>query len=197
MVDTKRYNPTNKRFQKHTQAFVSGKTKKGHLSTGDRDTGDVVKETGVLIRVDKNKIQEKGWEVKIDNKTYMCNYGDNIIYLPPYTENGQYYLPKKECKVEVSIDKKSQIYTITKINDPDKQPITIQNNSITLQTNGEASLQISENTTIISGEELSVEGDVKIDTSKNNTITEDVISITDLYKRVQVIESKLSDNNDS
>ena len=196
MVDSKRYNPTNKRFQKHTQAFVSGKTKKGHLQKGERDTGDVIKEIGILVKVDKNNMQGKGWEVKIDNKTYMCTYGDNIMYLPPCTLNGQYYLPKKQCKVEVSIDKKSQLYTITKIDDPDKQPITIQNNSITLQTNGNASLQLSNDTTIISGTELSVEGDIKIDTSKDNTVEANTISITDLYKKVQLIELKLSDKND-
>ena len=196
MVDTKRYSPTNKRFQKHTQAFVSGKTKKGHLSSEEREAGDVVKETGLLVKVNKNNIQGNGWEVKIDNKTYMCTYGDNIIYLPPCTLNGSYYLPKKECKVEVSIDKKSKIYTITKIDDPDKQPISIMNNSITLQTQGEASLTITEDTTTISGNNLTVEGDINIDTSKKEDLP-DTISITELYKKVQIIESKLSDNNAS
>lgn len=197
MVDSKRYSPTNKRFQKHTQAFVSGKTKKGHLTNEEREAGDVVKETGILVKVNKNKIYEKGWEVKIDDKTYMCTYGDNIVYLPPCTLNGSYYMPKKECKVEVSIDKKSQIYTITRIDDADKQPIAMVNNSITLQTSGEASLTISDDTTTISGTELSVEGDIKVDTSKDDTVSTDTISITNLYKRIQILESKLSDKDDS
>ena len=41
MVDSKRYDPTITRFQKHTKSFVSGKTKKGHLNNEEREAGDV------------------------------------------------------------------------------------------------------------------------------------------------------------
>lgn len=214
MVDSKRYDPTITRFQKHTQSFVSGKTKKGHLNkdNDERESGDVIKEEGILVKVNSKDLHGKTWEVKVDKKTYMCSYGDNIIYLPPYTVNGTYYIPKKECKVEVSIDKKSKIYTITRILDSDKQPITMSNNHITIQTSGDASVKVEKNKTSISsgkasvkvednktsvsGEKLSVEGDVEVKTSKDNDLP-DKISITDLYKKVQNIEIKLSDKNDS
>lgn len=189
MVDSKRYDPTITRFQKHTKSFVSGKTKKGHLNNEEREAGDVIKEEGILIKVDKNNMSGKGWEVKVGEKTIMCTYGDNIIYLPDCTLNGSYYLPKKECKVEVSIDKKSKINTITRIKDPNKQPITMMENSITLQGNGKASVVVGEENTIFSG-------DIIIDTSQDNTISTDEISISNLYKKIESIESKLSDNND-
>ena len=192
MVDSKRYDPTITRFQKHTQSFVSGKTKKGHLNKDDdeRGTEDVVKEEGVLVKVNWKDLYGKSWEVKIGNKTYKCSYGDNIIYLPPYNTNGSYYIPKKECKVEVSIDKKSKIYTITRILDDEKQPITMTNDAIKIQANGTASLKVEE-------KKVSVTGDVVVDTSKNKDVKTDKISLTDLYKQVQNIELKLSDKNDS
>lgn len=191
MVDSKRYDPTITRFQKHTQSFVSGKTKKGHLNEdgGDREESDVIKEEGVLVRVNSKNIYGNTWEVKVGNKTYMCSYGDNIIYLPPYTEKGIYYVPKKECKVEISIDKKSKIYTITRINDTNKQPITMTNDGITLQSEGNASLKVD-------NEKVSVKGDIQLDTSKDEDLP-DTISVKNLYKKIQVIESKLSDKNDS
>ena len=130
MVDSKRYDPTITRFQKHTKSFVSGKTKKGHLNNEERKEGDVINEEGILVRIDKKQIQGKGWRVEIDKKPYNCSYyGNSFLFLPNCTETDTYYIPKKECKVEVSIDKKSKIYTITKIKglktSPNQQLISI------------------------------------------------------------------------
>ena len=202
MVDSKRYDPTITRFQKHTKSFVSGKTKKGHLDDDDDKKKGVIKEEGELVKVNSKNLYGKSWEVKVDNKTYMCTYGDNIIYLPPYNKNGSFYVPKKKCLVEISIDKKSKIYTITRMIDPDKQPITMTNDGITLQSKGLASLTLTEDTAAIGGNELSVEGDlsvdgdIEIDTSKDEDLP-DKISVTDLYKKVQKIEVQLSDSNDN
>ena len=195
MVDSKRYDPTITRFQKHTKSFVSGKTKKGHLNNEEREAGDVVKEEGILVQVDRNNLQGKTWLVEVGGKRYPCTYGDNIIYLPPCVKNGNYYQPKQECKVEVSIDKKSKIYTITRILSEDKQPIFMVDNQISLQGNGTASLTVESDKTSISGVELSVEGDIKVDTTKDDDVSTDSISVKELYKKVQIIESKLSDNN--
>lgn len=194
MVDTKRYDPTITRFQKHTKSFISGKTKKGHLNNDEREPGDVVKEEGILVKVDKNNMYGKGWEVKVGNQTLQCSYGDNIVYLPECTLNGSYYLPKKECKVEVSIDKKSKINTITRIKDANKTPISMSNEEISIQVGDDTSLTVANDGAKISGTSLSVDGDVTINTSKDNDLP-DKISITELYKKMELIESKLSDNN--
>lgn len=196
MVDSKRYDPTITRFQKHTKSFVSGKTKKGHLNKDDREAGDVIKEEGILVKVDSRDLQGKTWEVKVDKKTYMCSYGDNIVYLPPCTKNGDYYIPKKKCLVEISIDKKSKINTITRMKDPNKQPIAMIDNQIKMQGNGTASLIIQGDSTSIEGSELSVEGDVKVDTSKDDDLP-DSISLKKLYKEVQILKDKVSDSDDS
>ena len=119
----------------------------------------------------------------------MCTYGDNIVYLPECTKQGNLYKPKKECKVEVSIDKKSKIYTITRING-DKQPIFMVDSTISLQGDGDASLTVESDKT-------SVTGDIEIDTSKDDNISTDKISVKNLYKEIEIIKSSLSDKNDS
>lgn len=200
MVNSKRYDPTITRFQKHTKSFVSGKTKKGHLNKDDdeRSTEDVVKEEGKLIEVDSKDLYGKTWVVDVSGKKYYCTYGDNIIYLPPYTVVGTKYRPKKECKVEISIDKKSKIYTITRILDENKQPISMMNDKVVIQTEGSSSLVVDKDTTSISGEKLAVEGDIEIDTSKDKSLPNtDKISVKDLYKRITDIESVISDKNDN
>lgn len=194
MVNSKRYDPTNTRFQKHTQAFVSGKTRKGHLND-DREAGDTFKAEGVLVRVDKNKINSNGWEVKIDNKTYYCTYGDNIVYLPPYTSTNKYYLPKSQCDVEVSIDKKSKIYTITRIKSDKKQPITLYDNMVKLEGSNTASITITENLVETQGAGIKSDGDIVINTESQEDLP-DQISLTDLYIQVQELKDQLSDTND-
>lgn len=203
MVDSKRYTPTNERFRKHTQNFVSEKTKKGHLNDKEKDKGDVSKEDGKLIKVYKKLMKKNGWIVKVDGKEYHCSYGDNIVFLPPCTDKGTYYVPKKECLVEVSIDKKSKIYTITRMKDPNKQPIEMMNDSISLQGSGAAELKVEADKTKVSGESLDVEGDVnvdgdvKIDTSKDEDLP-DSISLKSLYKEVQILKNNQnSDKDDS
>lgn len=195
MVNTKRYNPSNKRFQKHTQSFVEGKTMKGHLGEGDKK-GDKKKETGELIRVNRQKINENGWEVKVDKKKYHCTYGDNIIYLPPCKKTDKYYIPKKKCEVEVSIDEKTKLHTITKIKDKNKKPISMDNNGVKLNGSGKASVTVKEDKTEITGSHLAVQNDVKVDTTEQDGLP-DEISLTDMYKKIQVIEEKLSDTDDS
>ena len=203
MVDSKRYTPTNERFRKHTQNFVSEKTKKGHLNDKEKDKGDVSKEDGKLVKVYKKLMKKNGWIVKVDGKEYHCSYGDNIVFLPPCTDKGTYYVPKKECLVEVSIDKKSKIYTITRMKDPNKQPIEMMNDSISLQGSGAAELKVEADKTKVSGESLDVEGDVnvdgdvKIDTSKDEDLP-DSISLKSLYKEVQILKNNQnSDKDDS
>lgn len=187
MVNTKRYNPTIERFRKHTQGFVSGKTKKGHLDDKKEDENNK-KEEGVLVRIDKRNINGNGWRVKVGNKTYNCSYGDNISYRPDCVENGHYLIPKKECKVEVSIDKKSKIYTITKIIGK-KNTIQMTSKSVTLKGGGNAGLKVDE-------ENVSVDGDIQVNTKDDDDYEEDYISVKDMYKRIQELELKV-DNSTS
>lgn len=195
MVDSKKYNPTIKRFQEHTKNFVEGKTKKGHLSDEDRKGKDHKREKGILKRVIISKLRSNGWEVVVDKKTYMCTYGDNIIYLPPYTKTQQYYIPKKKCEVEVNIDKKSKIYTITKINDINKQPIEMDNRGLKLQGSGLSSLSVTGDVVEVKGEYLQASNDIKIDTKEDEDLP-DEISIKSLYQQVQVIQEQINSGTD-
>ena len=195
MVDSKRYDPSIKRFQEHTQSFVSGKTKKGHLNSDERTAKDHKRLDGELKRVHKNKLYERGWEVYVDKKKYMCTYGDNIIYLPPYTETTEYYVPKKKCEVEITVDEKSKIYTITRINDINKQPIELSNHGVVLQGKGLSSVSVTDDIVKTEGDHLLAENDVKIDTTKDKDLP-DEISVKKLYKRVQILQKQIdSDKN--
>lgn len=198
MVDVKRYTPSNKRFQKHTQHFVEGTTMKGHLDEGKDKNKEKNKYKGNLIRVVIAKLYENGWEVKKDNKTYYCNYGDNIIYLPPHTTTDLYYIPNGKCEVEFTVDEKSGIKTITRINHPKKQPISMNNQGVTIQGSGAASIKISEDTTEVEGEliaqDLTAKDDIIVDTTEQEGLP-NKISVTSLYKQVQKLEKQVSDNN--
>lgn len=185
MVDVKRYTPSNKRFQKHTQHFVEGKTMKGHLHE-DKDKNRK-KHKGTLVRIIKAKLYEDGWEVKKDKKTYHCTYGDNIVYLPPHTETDLYYIPEGKCEVEFTTGSKTN--TITRINHPKKQPIEMNNQGVTLKGNGVAEISVS-------GDNTKVTGDILVDTTKENDLP-DEISVTDLYRQVQSLQEQVSDNNGS
>lgn len=192
MVDSKRYNPSNKRFQEHTKHFVEGTTLKGHLNSQDDKNKNKYKTNGELIRVVKAKIYENGWECKVDKKKINCNYGDNIIYLPPCKSTELYYIPTSKCEVEISIDEKSKIHTITKINDPNKLPISLTNEGVTLEGDGDASLQVAKDTVEISGNvQISgeVQDDITINTSNLSELPNKIV-VTDMYKNIQ------SNNND-
>ena len=215
MVDSKRYDPSIKRFQEHTQSFVSGKTKKGHLNNDERTAKDHKKLDGILKRIHKNKIYERGWEVYVDKKKYMCTYGDNIIYLPPYIETSEYYIPKNgKCQVQITVDEKSKIYTITRINDINKQPIELSNKGIILQSKGtgsisvinniveakgegiilqgegSSSISVENNVVKTEGEHLLAENDVKIDTTKDKDLPNE-ISVKNLYRQVQILQEQI------
>lgn len=193
MVDSKRYNPSNKRFQKHTQSFVEGKTMKGNLNKGKKDKNSY-KVTGVLKKINKHALDANGWYVQVDSKMLQCDYGDNIIYLPPYTENGDWYIPINKCEVEISINEKNNIKTITKIKDPNKQPITMTNNKITLSTGGTGGIDIVKTAVEISGVYTSIQNEIKVDTTAHEDLP-DEIKITDMYREIQELKNKISDDN--
>ena len=193
MVNSKRYNPSNKRFQKHTQSFVEGKTMKGHLVDGEKK-GDKYKTTGELVKVNKNDLSGTGWYVKVEKKTLKCNYGDNIYYLPPYTEQGDWYFPKSKCEVEVSVDERSKIFTITKIKDSRRQPFAMYSDGVRLEGSGASAVQVAKDVVNVLGKQMEVQNDIKIDTSETEGLP-DSIRITDMYKEIQDLKNKIGDNN--
>lgn len=67
MVDVRDHNPTNALFRDRFQKFAGTKTQKGDLNSGD---GSVIHDTGVLVRIEKSKILQNGWEVEVSEKRY-------------------------------------------------------------------------------------------------------------------------------
>ena len=195
MVDVKRHTPTNKRFQKYTQSFVEGKTMKGNLNKGDKDKNSY-KVTGILEKIHSKGLDSNGWYVKINKKTLQCYYGDNIIYLPPYTVNGDWYIPKSKCEVEVSINEKSNIFTITRIKDPNKKPIAMDNDGVRLAGSGIGAIRVAKNIVQAVGEHLAVQNEIVVDTTDDKDLP-DQIKITDMYKEIQELKKKVSDSDAS
>lgn len=141
MVKTTSYSPTNKRFRSHFQDFASTKAKKGHLNNNERDTDEIKHERGVLVKIEKNKIDSNGWIVEVgqgeNKKTYECSNVTGVLSVPDSTETDLYYIPTYTVDVDVTIDTVSAIYQITRIKSV--------NNHVAYQKDGELVLTNSDN----------------------------------------------------
>ena len=96
--------------------------------------------------------------------------------------------------------------------DDTKQPIAMDYQGVTLKGSGTASIEVkedtvelgddnasikvSDNSTTITGNQLAVQNDVKVDTTNHEDLP-DEISVTDMYRKIQILEEKISDSNDS
>lgn len=184
MTGIKRRSPTNKEFRTHFQDFASTQTKKGHLNNKSQKNKNE-KETGVLIRIIRDKMYENGWEVKVgtgnEAKTYMCSLDSSVLYIPKSTVTDQYLVPEQKTEVEVNIDTKSQIYSITKIKSTNVTPLALYDNVLTIATNTNtdtnqdvtASIELSKTSINIKSD------DVKITDSEDNKI-----DLIDLHSQV-------------
>ena len=176
MVKSKSYTPTNKRFKRHFQDIARQKARKGHLNQDEREQEDIVTEKGTLIRIDKAKYYDNGWEVEVglgDNKkTYNCVNGTGEMTRPECIESAQYYTPKYNTSVDVLIDNVSQIYTITRIRSL-KKVISGDESQIVIGAEGEDGQEknlaqiILEQKNITITENLKVDGDVDSDNIKS------------------------------
>lgn len=181
MVKSNRYSPTNKKFKSHFENFASEKVKKGHLNNKeDRDAEDTTLKNGVLKKIDRDKIYDKGWYVEIDKATKQCSYSNNVVSIPPCTESGRFLVPKKKCEVEVQLDKKSKIYSITRIKDVNLTPIALYEDSLTISTNTNTKTN-KDNTAKIKVNKTSIqlEGDVStnsLNVNQNIEVEGDVTS---------------------
>lgn len=212
MTGIRKRSPTNKEFKTNFQGLASTKTKKGHLNNQqEKKPSDNAKENGILVRIHKNKLYENGWEVKVgtgnEAVTYMCSYGDAVLYIPESTLTGKYYVPKQKTEVEVTIDKKSKIYTITKINTLNKKPIALYENNLTISTNTNTDTNSNVTTSIeVSNDSVNIKSDnVTITDSNNNkidlvatqtTTAQQIIDLKEqnqsLLERIEILENKVN-----
>lgn len=171
MTGIKRRSPTNKEFKTKFEGLASTRTKKGHLNAQERKPGDTVVEKGILIRIDRQKLYEDGWEVKVGTgksaKVYKCSYGDGVMYIPDSDVTKQYFVPKGKVEVELTIDKKTKLYTITKINTGNKTAVALFENLLTL------SVDTNENSNVktsieVSDESINMKSDSVIITDSDN-----------------------------
>lgn len=200
MVKSNRYSPTNKKFKSHFENFASTKVKKGHLNNkGDRDSEDTSIKKGVLVRIDRKKMYDNGWEVKIDGKIVNCTYGGNVISIPKCTVTDAYFIPKKTCNVEVQLDTVSKIYSIIDIKDNSLTPIALYDNQVTISPNtntntnqdNQASINISRTSVNVTGQmianDITVNGEIK---SENITSLEQ--EVANLKKEINDLKGDIN-----
>lgn len=206
MTGIKKRTPTNKEFKTNFQGLASTKPKKGHLTDQSKKAEDVASEIGELIRIEKDKLYENGWEVKVGKgssaTTYKCSYGSGIMYIPDSNITDKYYVPKKKTEVEVTIDKKSKVYTVVKINTSNKKPVALFENTLTISTNTNkinikdfmAQIQITQDVIKMQAEKIAL-----IDKDKNTVnLMESQKKIQDLenqnnllLERIEILEKKI------
>ena len=191
MTGIRKRSQTNKEFKKNFQGLASTQVKKGHLNNQEKKPSDSGLEEGILIRVDRNKFYENGWEVKVGKgksaATYMCTNLDNEI--PEFTVTDNYLVFKGTVPVEFSMDKKNKIYQITNIKAAKKKPLVLYNDILFLSTDtnektrGElrASIEIGKESIKLQSD------DVKIIDNDNNEI--------DLIESQNKIEQLESENS--
>lgn len=214
MTGIRKRSPTNKEFKTNLQGLASTKTKKGHLNNQEKKADDNAIETGVLVRIHKDKLYKNGWEVKIgtgsDAVTYMCSYSDSVLHIPDSTVTDQYYIPKQKTEVDVIIDKKSKIYTITKINTLNKKPLVLYEDNLMISTNTNTDTNSSVKTLIeISEDSINIKSDNIIITDSNNnqinlltlqdTTAQQIINLQaqnqSLLERIEVLEKNIKEED--
>lgn len=216
----KKFSPTNKKFKKHFEDFASTKPKKGHLGSGERDNDETAIKVGKLVRIHRAKLYDRGWEVKIDNKTYMCTYGDNVIMIPKSTVTEKYFIPKKTTKVEIQMDKVSKIYSIIRIQDDNTVPIAMYDNTLTISTNtntktnkkAKAEISLTQETIKMAATNMNIDGTLKITgkveadnikeiEEKNKVITDDINELQEevviLKREIETMKSGDNDGGES
>lgn len=197
MVKSNRYSPTNKKFKSHFENFASDKVKKGHLNAKEDEKDETAIKTGTLVRIERQKLYDNGWEVKVDKKTYHCTYSGNVMSIPKSTVTEKYFVPEKKCEVEIQIDKKTKIYNIVRIKDVNLTPIALYDGKLTLSSNSNDSTNKDNKANItISKTGITLNGD--IDITKNINVKGDVIgtNIEKLESQVKTLEEQAKDSSD-
>lgn len=194
MASIRKHSPTNKEFKRNFESLASTRTKKGHLSNQEKKASDTGIETGILIRVDRKKFEDDGWEVQVgtgnDAVTYMCSSLDYSV--PEFTETDNYLVFKGKVEVELSIDKKNKIYQITRIKGVNKKPLVAYNNKVVIAVNNdentktgtESSIEVTEDSVNINSNQVNI-----IDNENNKiNLVESQQNIESLQSEVQELK---------
>lgn len=88
----------------------------------EETTEDIEEKEGVVVSIDKDKINGDGWEVKTDDgETIHCSVASNMYELPETEDYGGMYYPKKTVKVKITINPVLKRNTITEVITPDTE----------------------------------------------------------------------------
>lgn len=77
---------------------------------------DIEEKEGVVVSIDKDKINGEGWTVKDEEgNTYLCNIASNMYQLPETEDYGGMYYPTDKVTVKITINPVLRTNTITEI----------------------------------------------------------------------------------
>ena len=126
MPQKKIFQPTDKKFVDDLKKLVGVDDRKNRAKLeGEQEVG--VTRDGVILKIDKAKIDSDGWNVLTDNKRVLqASYKpDGIRVLPKYTETDKSYIPTPDNnKCTILINDKTNNHQITSIDGLDA-PLTV------------------------------------------------------------------------
>ena len=147
------HTPTNKQLKGGVQGLADTRPKKGHLTNQERKKDDKQSATGVLVHILRKKIDSDGWIVDVGtgkNKSrYHCVNGTGGMYIPDSNVTDTMYVPKVKTEVNIDIDKKSKIYTITKIISDKKISLASFEDMLYISTNNNENTNQDVNASIV------------------------------------------------
>ena len=150
--------------------LASNKTQKGHLTKQERGADDNQTIEGVLKYVIIDRIDSDGWMVEVGSGTdtfiYPCSNPEPFLTLPDSTKTDTMYVPKNKTRVEISIDKQTNIYTIMRVI-----------GSVSVFSNYQDTLKISINQNEKTNQDVNAEIELTNDSIKlgaNNIIINDI-----------------------
>lgn len=121
----KSFRPTPHRFQKSMQTITGNKTN-ALVRDLEEEEGELEQKTGIVISIEKDKINGNGWTVKDqDGKTYVCNCASNMYEVPSSNERGGILYPNSKIQCKFTVNPVLKVNTITEITGQDDKKIDV------------------------------------------------------------------------
>lgn len=122
MKRKKSFRPTPHSVQNSMKIMTGNKTNSSVRDFGDDEDSDdkknknIQEKTGVIVSIEKNKINGNGWTVQVKNgTTYKCNCASNLYEIPKSKEKGGVLYPKEKVQCKIKINPVLRVNTITEI----------------------------------------------------------------------------------
>jgi len=124
MMKKKRsFKGTPNAIQDSMKIIVGNKTNSRVRDFGEegKDDKNIEEKTGIIVSIDKNKINGNGWTVQCKDGTYKCSCASNLYEIPKSKEKGGILYPKEKVQCKIKINPVLRVNTITEISGSKKK----------------------------------------------------------------------------